>query len=68
MAFKSTHCIYGLRDQYGNPLGCPVLERIGNAIKVEDLPKYCELCPMRVMSLGSPLHSLGSSSPKTHAH
>jgi|GEM_PF-2765034 hypothetical protein len=62
MAFKSAQCVYGLRDQYGNPLSCPVLERIGNAIKVEDMPKYCELCPMRIMSLGSHPHAFGSPS------
>jgi len=53
VAFKVTHCIYDLRDQYNNLLNCPVLEKIGEAVKV-DMPKYCEVCPMRIASLGPP--------------
>ena len=63
MAFKVTHCIYDLRDQYNNLLNCPVLEKIGKAVKVEDMPKYCEVCPMRIISLGPHPHPPGPHLP-----
>ena len=52
-----TNCLYGLRDPSNNVINCPVLDNVGKLVKAEDMPKFCEHCPMRIQAVGYAIHS-----------
>ncbi|MEM2901636.1 MAG: hypothetical protein QXO32_02745 [Candidatus Bathyarchaeia archaeon] len=44
-------CLYGLQDISHRVFNCRVLDQIGKLIRVEDQPKFCEHCPIRLNAI-----------------
>lgn len=44
-------CIYSLQDTSNRVFNCNVLDQMGKLLRSEDLPRFCEHCPIRLQSL-----------------
>ena len=44
-------CIYSLKDTSRKIFDCKVLDQLGKLLRVENQPKFCKHCPLRLKSI-----------------
>ena len=44
-------CFYSLQDSSHKVFNCRVLDQIGRLVRIEDQPKFCEHCPIRLNAI-----------------